>query len=118
MAEQPPMIAPIAAPIFGSNGKPKLHFGSSITPSRVMNSCTRIVPMTSPSSGTPAAASDATGGRGQVTGPIAAQHDWVNAGQYRCPSGGSCQPARADGSRGRDLPAAAGRDHRGTDARG
>src|SRR6185437_5911499 len=56
MAEQPPMIAPIAAPIFGSNGKPKLHFGSSITPSRVMNSCTRIVPMTSPSSGNPAAA--------------------------------------------------------------
>jgi hypothetical protein len=45
MAEEPPMIAPIASPIFGSNGKSKLHAGFSMTPSRVMNSWTALVPI-------------------------------------------------------------------------
>src|SRR6185437_12777229 len=38
-------IPPIASPIFGSNGYSAVQRGSSITPSRLMNSCTAILPM-------------------------------------------------------------------------
>jgi len=36
---------PIAAPILGSKPYSAVQIGASITPSRVMNSCTRIVPI-------------------------------------------------------------------------
>src|SRR3954453_17850747 len=47
----PPLRAVIAAsasPIFGSKPKSNLHVGVSITPSRVMNSCTAMPPMPLP----------------------------------------------------------------------
>ena len=46
---QSAMAPAIAAPILGSKPYPKVHDGASITPSRVMNSCTRMFPMTSAS---------------------------------------------------------------------
>src|SRR4051794_16763150 len=45
MPEQLPVIAPSVSPIFGSNPYSKVQVGASTTPSRVMNSCTRIAPM-------------------------------------------------------------------------
>src|SRR5438270_8152843 len=45
IASQPPMRAPIAVPILGSKSKSKVQRGSSLTPSRVMNSCTTILPI-------------------------------------------------------------------------
>ena len=46
---QPPMAPAIASPILGSKPYSNVHRGSSITPSRDMNSCTRMVPMVSAS---------------------------------------------------------------------
>src|SRR5215471_3280918 len=46
---QPAMAPAIAAPILGSKPYSKLHAGASITPSRVMNSCTRMLLMMSAS---------------------------------------------------------------------
>src|SRR5438270_2536534 len=48
IASQPPIRAPIAVPIFGSKSKSKVQRGSSLTPSRVMNSCTTILPICLP----------------------------------------------------------------------
>src|SRR5262249_2833692 len=38
------VAAPIASPILGSNPNSAVHTGASITPSRLMNSCTRMDP--------------------------------------------------------------------------
>src|SRR5215472_1122886 len=46
---QPAMAPPSAAPILGSKPYSKVHVGSLITPSRVMNSCTLMLPMMSAS---------------------------------------------------------------------
>src|ERR1700729_1682756 len=43
-----PMIPPMASPIFGSNPYSIVQRGASNTPSRLMNSCTRIWPMMTP----------------------------------------------------------------------
>src|ERR1700751_2138750 len=43
-----PMMPPMASPIFGSNPYSIVHLGDSNTPSRLMNSCTRIWPMVTP----------------------------------------------------------------------
>src|SRR3954453_4033699 len=45
MPEQRSVIAASVSPIFGSNPYSKVQVGASTTPSRVMNSCTRIAPM-------------------------------------------------------------------------
>src|SRR3954468_7583105 len=45
IARQPPVTAARCSPICGSNPKSKVHTGASITPSRLMNSCTRILPI-------------------------------------------------------------------------
>ncbi len=40
MPWQPPANAPMASPILGSKPYSNVHVGASITPSRLMNSCT------------------------------------------------------------------------------
>src|SRR5947209_20343505 len=47
MPRQPAIAAAIASPIFGSKPYSNVHVGASITPSRLMNSCTRIAPISS-----------------------------------------------------------------------
>src|SRR4051794_34936958 len=44
MPRQRSVTAPIASPILGSKPYSNVHRGSSITPSRLMNSCTWIAP--------------------------------------------------------------------------
>jgi len=45
MPSLPSTALPIAAPILGSKPYSAVQLGASITPSRVMNSCTRISPI-------------------------------------------------------------------------
>src|SRR4029079_10781433 len=45
MPWQLPVTLARVSPILGSKPKSKVHSGASITPSRLMNSCTRILPM-------------------------------------------------------------------------
>jgi hypothetical protein len=49
MPSLPPVARAIAAPIRGSNPNGNVQVGASITPSRLMNSCTRIGAMRPPS---------------------------------------------------------------------
>src|SRR5205085_9732924 len=49
IASQPPIAPAIASPIFGSNPYSNVQDGLSITPSRLMNSCTLIFPITTSS---------------------------------------------------------------------
>src|SRR5690348_8955595 len=45
IAFDPPVIPASVSPIFGSKPYSKVQLGFSLTPSREMNSCTRILPM-------------------------------------------------------------------------
>src|ERR1035441_1940630 len=45
MPLHPSIAPPIASPILGSKPKSIVHVGLSMTPSRLMNSCTRICPI-------------------------------------------------------------------------
>src|SRR3954449_11746973 len=45
MPRQRAVKAPMASPILGSKPYSNVHVGASITPSRLMNSCTLIAPM-------------------------------------------------------------------------
>src|SRR5919201_4295512 len=44
MPRQRSVTAPMAAPIWGSNPYSNVHVGASMTPSRLMNSCTCTAP--------------------------------------------------------------------------
>jgi hypothetical protein len=48
MPSASPVTRPRAAPIFGSNPNGNVQLGASMTPSRLMNSCTRIAPTLPP----------------------------------------------------------------------
>src|ERR1043165_6967987 len=50
MPWQLPVTLARVSPIFGSKPNSEVHRGASITPSRLMNSCTRILPIGPPGS--------------------------------------------------------------------